>query len=251
MMLLRANVIATGYTGARPALAELLLAMLNARLHPPIPEQGSVGASGDLAPLAHLALSMIGEGELIHNGRTGAAAAILREHGLQPAVLGPKEGIVLINGTQAMLAIGCLELQEAERLADTADVICAMRPSVAAMAVGTRSGSRTGDRSTNQVPSVNAVSACPATSMARRVLPAPAAPIRLSRRTSACSKRSRMRATSGSRPTSGPGWAGRLPAARRAGAMRVAGPRADWVRSPRRPRSRRRPAGRAPRGGRH
>src|SRR5205823_1068681 len=126
MMLLRANVIATGYTGARPALAELLLAMLNARLHPPIPEQGSVGASGDLAPLAHLALSMIGEGELIHNGRTGAAAAILREHGLQPAVLGPKEGIVLINGTQAHTATAALAIVDAHRLWKAAHVAGAM-----------------------------------------------------------------------------------------------------------------------------
>ena len=73
MMLLRANVIAKGYSGARPDLAELLIAMLNARLHPPIPEQGSVGASGDLAPLAHLALSLIGEGSLAQDGRVGPA----------------------------------------------------------------------------------------------------------------------------------------------------------------------------------
>src|SRR5688572_22455983 len=78
MMLLRANVIATGLTGARPAIAELLIAMLNARLHPPIPEQGSVGASGDLAPLAHLGLSLIGEGPLESGGRFGHADAILR-----------------------------------------------------------------------------------------------------------------------------------------------------------------------------
>src|SRR5437588_6448523 len=88
MMLLRANVIATGYTGARPALAELLLAMLNARLHPPIPEQGSVGASGDLAPLAHLALALIGEGELWRGAEGGPASAVLREHGLKPVVFG-------------------------------------------------------------------------------------------------------------------------------------------------------------------
>ncbi len=79
MMLLRANVIATGLTGARPALADLLIAMLNAGLHPPIPEQGSVGASGDLAPLAHLALSLIGEGDLRHGDRSGPAASVLRE----------------------------------------------------------------------------------------------------------------------------------------------------------------------------
>src|SRR5688500_16084612 len=104
MMLLRANVIAKGYTGARPVLAELLLEMLNVGLHPPIPEQGSVGASGDLAPLAHLALALIGEGELRHGDRTGAAASLLKEMDLEPVVLEPKEGIVLINGTQAHTA---------------------------------------------------------------------------------------------------------------------------------------------------
>ena len=84
MMLLRANVIAKGYSGARPDLAELLTGMLNARLHPPIPEQGSVGASGDLAPLAHLALSLIGEGTLAHDGRVGPAGEMLSACGLSP-----------------------------------------------------------------------------------------------------------------------------------------------------------------------
>ena len=126
MMLLRANVIAKGYTGARPALAELLLGMLNAGLHPPIPEQGSVGASGDLAPLAHLALSMIGEGELRKNGRAGDAAALLREHRLEPAVLAPKEGLVLINGTQAHTASAALAIVDAHRLWKTAHIAGAM-----------------------------------------------------------------------------------------------------------------------------
>src|SRR5947209_9325289 len=93
MMLLRANVIAKGYSGARPDLAELLIGMLNARLHPPIPEQGSVGASGDLAPLAHLALSLIGEGTLAHKGRVGPAREMLAACGLAPLTLGPKEGL--------------------------------------------------------------------------------------------------------------------------------------------------------------
>src|SRR4051812_637642 len=106
MMLLRANVISKGYSGARPELAELLLAMLNAGLHPPIPEQGSVGASGDLAPLAHLALSLIGEGTLLCGARSGSALAMLSEAGLAPITLGPKEGLALINGTQAHTAIG-------------------------------------------------------------------------------------------------------------------------------------------------
>src|ERR1051325_10006217 len=97
IMLLRANVIATGFTGARPDLAELLIDMLNAGLYPPVPEQGSVGASGDLAPLAHLALSLIGEGELRSADGSGNSADVLKQHRLAPVVLGPKEGIVLIN----------------------------------------------------------------------------------------------------------------------------------------------------------
>ena len=126
MMLLRANVIATGLTGARPAIAELLIAMLNARLHPPIPEQGSVGASGDLAPLAHLALSLIGEGPLESGGRFGHADALLREHKLEPLVLGPKEGIVLINGTQAHTAAAALAIIDAHQLWQAAHVAGAM-----------------------------------------------------------------------------------------------------------------------------
>src|SRR4051812_8165109 len=110
MMLLRANVIAKGYSGARPELAELLLAMLNAGLHPPIPEQGSVGASGDLAPLAHLALSLIGEGTLRRGEGAGDARAMLAAAGLSPVTLGPKEGITLINGTQAHTAVAALAL---------------------------------------------------------------------------------------------------------------------------------------------
>src|SRR5436853_863390 len=91
MMLLRANVIAKGHSGARVDIANLLAAMLNARVYPPIPEQGSVGASGDLAPLAHLALSLIGEGKLFHDGQQGDAAEVLRRAGLNPVTLQPKE----------------------------------------------------------------------------------------------------------------------------------------------------------------
>jgi histidine ammonia-lyase len=122
MMLLRANVLAKGFSGARPALAELLIGMLNARLHPPVPEQGSVGASGDLAPLAHLALSLIGEGELRCGDRSGPATDMLVAAGLRPLRLGPKEGITLINGTQAHTAIGALALHEARVLWRTAHV---------------------------------------------------------------------------------------------------------------------------------
>ncbi len=115
MMLLRANVLAKGFSGARPELAELLCAMLNARLHPAVPEQGSVGASGDLAPLAHLALALIGEGTLRHPEGEGSAAEVLRAHGLAPIALGPKEGLALINGTQAHTAVAALALVEARR----------------------------------------------------------------------------------------------------------------------------------------
>src|SRR5688500_2992531 len=116
MMLLRANVIAKGYSGARAVLAETLVAMLNAGLYPPIPEQGSVGASGDLAPLAHLALSLIGEGTLHRGAESGPADELLRRCGLTPIVLGPKEGLTLINGTQAHTAIGALAVADADVL---------------------------------------------------------------------------------------------------------------------------------------
>lgn len=116
MMLLRANVIARGYSGARPILVDTLLAMLNAGLYPPIPEQGSVGASGDLAPLAHLALALIGEGDLFHERERASAASRLAAARIAPVRLGPKEGITLINGTQAHTAIAALAVVDAHRL---------------------------------------------------------------------------------------------------------------------------------------
>ncbi len=122
MMLLRANVLAKGHSGVRPELAELLLGMLNAGLYPPVPEQGSVGASGDLAPLSHLALSLIGEGDLCRDGRRGEAAAMLAECGLGAVSLGPKEGVALVNGTQAHTAAAALALHDAHVLWDTAHV---------------------------------------------------------------------------------------------------------------------------------
>jgi histidine ammonia-lyase len=122
MMLLRANVIAKGYSGARPELVDLLAAMLNAGLHPPVPEQGSVGASGDLAPLSHLALALIGEGTLRCDGHEGPAADVLRVHGLTPVELQAKEGITLINGTQAHTAVAALAMTDALRLWRTAQV---------------------------------------------------------------------------------------------------------------------------------
>ncbi len=116
MMLLRANVIAKGYSGARADLVDLLAGMLNAGLYPPVPEQGSVGASGDLAPLAHLALSLIGEGDLFRGEACGPAREMLAAAGLSPVALGPKEGLTLINGTQAHTAIAALLLVEARAL---------------------------------------------------------------------------------------------------------------------------------------
>ncbi|MEO7083367.1 MAG: histidine ammonia-lyase [Gemmatimonadaceae bacterium] len=126
MMLLRANVISKGFSGARADLAELLLAMLNAGLYPPVPEQGSVGASGDLAPLAHLAVSLIGEGTLFRGSKKGDASAMLRSVGLEPITLGPKEGLTLINGTQCHTALGSLALLDARRLWKIANVAGAM-----------------------------------------------------------------------------------------------------------------------------
>ncbi|MBC7894977.1 MAG: histidine ammonia-lyase [Cytophagaceae bacterium] len=122
VMLLRANVLAKGRSGIRPEVVELLLAMLNADLFPPIPEQGSVGASGDLAPLAHVALALIGEG-LLHRGtHVDSAGAMLASVGLAAAELGPKEGLSLINGTQAHTAIAALALWDARGLWATAHV---------------------------------------------------------------------------------------------------------------------------------
>ena len=126
MMLLRANVIAKGLTGARPAIAELLIDMLNAGLHPTIPEQGSVGASGDLAPLAHLALALIGEGALRDADREARASELLREYRLEPVILGPKEGLVLINGTQAHTAMAALAVVDAHQLWKVAHLAGAM-----------------------------------------------------------------------------------------------------------------------------
>jgi histidine ammonia-lyase len=126
MMLLRANSLAKGFSGVRPEVIDLICAMLNKGVHPVVPSQGSVGASGDLAPLAHLALAMIGEGEVwAENTRTSSAGALQRA-GIKPLVPEAKEAISLINGTQAMLAVGTLSLLAAETLAATADVLGAM-----------------------------------------------------------------------------------------------------------------------------
>jgi histidine ammonia-lyase len=127
MMLLRANVLAKGYSGGRPELVDLLAGMLNAEIHPPIHEQGSVGASGDLAPLAALGVALIGEGTLAKaGGEQRSAADVFRENGLAPLTLGPKEGITLINGTQAHTAIAALAVHDAMTLWRTAHIAGAM-----------------------------------------------------------------------------------------------------------------------------
>jgi histidine ammonia-lyase len=126
MMVLRANSLAKGFSGVRPAVIDLLCEMLNKGVHPVVPSQGSVGASGDLAPLAHLALSMIGEGEAAFADARMSSSEALSRAGLKPLVPEAKEAISLINGTQAMLAVGALALLQAENLVATADVLGAM-----------------------------------------------------------------------------------------------------------------------------
>ncbi len=126
MMLLRANVLATGYAGARPEVVDAILAMLNAGVWAHVPEQGSVGASGDLAPLAHLALALIGEGTANYNGSHGDSAEMLKRAGLTPVTLAAKEGLALINGTQAHTAIASLAAAELSRLWRAAHIATAM-----------------------------------------------------------------------------------------------------------------------------
>src|SRR2546426_8453334 len=126
MLLLRANVLARGYSGARPIVIDTLIAMLERGLCPVIPEKGSVGASGDLAPLAHLALAAIGEGEAFYEGERLASAEALKRAKIEPLRLEVKEGLALLNGTQAMGAVGALALYRGERLTRLADVAGAM-----------------------------------------------------------------------------------------------------------------------------
>src|SRR6266516_3286036 len=126
MLLLRAHVLALGHSGVRPLLAERLLAFLQRDLLPVVPEQGSLGASGDLAPLAHLALPLIGEGEVSRHGKRMPASEGLEGAGLEALALEPKEGLALINGTQGMLAVGLLAAHRSRLLAKAADVAAAM-----------------------------------------------------------------------------------------------------------------------------
>jgi histidine ammonia-lyase len=124
--LLRANTLAKGYSGARVSTIELLVSMLVAGIVPHVPSRGSVGASGDLAPLAHLALPLVGEGEAALDGRRLTGLEALRQAGLEPITLEAKEGLALINGTQFMTAMASLALVRAKRLARVADVACAL-----------------------------------------------------------------------------------------------------------------------------
>jgi len=127
MMLLRANSLSKGYSGVRGVVIDALCEMLNRGVTPMVPSQGSVGASGDLAPLAHLALALIGEGECVdENGKRVASAEALRRAQVKPLVLEAKEAVSLINGTQGMLAVGALALLAAVTLVNSADVIGAL-----------------------------------------------------------------------------------------------------------------------------
>jgi histidine ammonia-lyase len=126
MLLLRANTLALGHSGCRPLVVDMICEFLARGIHPIVPEQGSVGASGDLAPLAHLALPLIGRGEVELGGLRLPALVALRETGLEPLVLEAKEGLALLNGTQMMGALASLFLADADRLTRTASVAAAM-----------------------------------------------------------------------------------------------------------------------------
>jgi histidine ammonia-lyase len=126
MLVLRANTLALGHSGCRPLLVDRIASFLAAGLHPVVPSRGSVGASGDLAPLAHLALPLIGRGQVEVRGQVWPAMMALREAGLEPLVLEAKEGLALLNGTQLMAGIGALLAADGERLIRTASVVAAM-----------------------------------------------------------------------------------------------------------------------------
>ena len=126
MLLLRSRTLSQGHSGVRPEIVAFLVELLNRDLLPAVPSQGSVGASGDLAPFAHLALPVIGEGFLLVDGEPVPSAEVLDAEGIEPLVLGPKEGLSLLNGTEGMLAMGCLALDRARKLADAADAACAL-----------------------------------------------------------------------------------------------------------------------------
>lgn len=126
MLLLRAASLALGYSGVRPVVVERLLEFLNLGIHPVVPSQGSVGASGDLAPLSHMCLPLIGEGEVEYRGQSGSASEVLKQARLEPLELEAKEGLALINGTQAMASLLALLVIDSETLLKTADIAAAM-----------------------------------------------------------------------------------------------------------------------------
>jgi histidine ammonia-lyase len=126
MMVLRARSLAFGYSGVRPEIAGAIVALLNAGITPVVPEHGSLGASGDLAPLAHCALAMMGEGEVLEHGGRGSAATALQAAGLEPVTLRAKEGLALINGTDGILGMLALAIEDLERLLRVADLTAAM-----------------------------------------------------------------------------------------------------------------------------
>lgn len=126
MIVLRLNALLKGFSGIRPLVAERLAMMVNEKIHPVIPQQGSLGASGDLAPLSHLALVLIGEGEIWQEGKRVLADSVWQEHGLEPVELAAKEGLALINGTQTMTAQGVVTYIESEALALQSEWIAAM-----------------------------------------------------------------------------------------------------------------------------
>jgi histidine ammonia-lyase len=126
MMFLRARTIALGNSGARPLVAQAIVDVLNADIAPVVHEYGSLGASGDLAPLAHCALALLGEGDVIHAGVRRPAADALRDAGLAPIVLAEKEGLSLTNGTDGILGMLCLAIHDTRRLFDQADMVAAM-----------------------------------------------------------------------------------------------------------------------------
>jgi histidine ammonia-lyase len=126
MILLRARTLAFGVSGARPLVARAMVNLLNANISPIVPEYGSLGASGDLAPLAHCALALLGEGDVDHNGVRRPAAEALRDVGLEPIALAEKEGLAVTNGTDGILGMLCLAVEDSGRLMAQADMIAAM-----------------------------------------------------------------------------------------------------------------------------
>lgn len=126
IMLLRANCLASGFSGVNPEIVQLLLDFLNHHITPVVPSKGSVGASGDLAPLSHIALALIGEGQVEYQGKIVNSAFAIDQIGKKPAVLGPKDGLALINGTAVMAALGAFAIEEARRVMKLADICTAL-----------------------------------------------------------------------------------------------------------------------------